>query len=289
MQFKNTIFLFLVFALVLTACSKEEENISQQERETFEKAAQDFLLADNIFETVLKMVDAEARQQADLNGFQAPGNEVEIRDNCPGVNLDLTENSLFPATLTLDFADGCNPNGGPLISGQVTAVFDGLLLNPGSSYQLTFTNFIYDGQTVEGSYRLSNDGEDSNGYRTLSASIDGSITTTEGRTIEFQSLTLRKQTEGGDTDFFSDGLEGIFDDVWSITREASIQTSDGDRLAIITPSAIRIPLLCRWPVSGYYQLDLNSQNLTGSIDFGDGSCDNKALLTIGDYSREIEL
>ncbi len=288
MLIKNFNWVGLAAILLIAGCAKEEE-VSEQDRMATESAAQDYLLAETTFEGVFKMVDEEAKKQGDLNGFQVPDDELDDRDNCPEVSFTLTDNTIFPATLTLTFEEGCTTPSGATASGTVIAIYDGLLFSPGTSYSLRFLDFVHNGNTITGDYVLSNDGEDANGQWTFTATVDGVVTTADGRTINYQSQRVSKMIEGNDTNFFTDGLSGIFDDVWGTTQESTITNSEGQVLTVTTPDLIRSPLTCRWPVSGFVDLNLSNPDTDGSLDFGDGDCDNKAVLTIGTYTVEIEL
>lgn len=281
----------LASIVLFAGCNKEEDEqpLSDADRIAVEAAAADYLLAQAACENAFKIVDTEAKKQSNLNGLHDNAPEVEIRNDCPGVDLTLGGNSVFPATLTLDFNEGCQPENGVILAGKIVAVYNGLLLSPGTSYELTFENFVYNGNAIQGTYFLSNDGQDNNGQWMFSATVDGIVTTADGRTIDYEATHSSRQVEGYDTNFFTDGLSGILDDVWSGTREARLTTSGGVDLSVTTPSPIRNPLICRWPVSGNFELSFNTLGLTGSIDFGDDQCDNKAQLTVGDFSRELEL
>ncbi len=288
MLIKKLNWLGLVAILLFAGCAKEDE-VSEQDRQATEQASQDYLLAETTFENAFKMVDTEAKKQGDLNGFQIPDDQLDDRDNCPEVNFTATNNTIFPATLTLTFEDGCTTPNGAAASGSIVAVFNGLMFSPGTSFSLTFIDFVHNGNTISGNYLLTNDGEDANGQWTFTATVDGEVTTATGRVINYQSQRISKMIEGNDTNFFTNGLSGIFDDVWGTTQESTITNSDGQVLTVSTPDLIRSPLTCRWPVSGFAELNLNIPETTGSLDFGDGDCDNKATLTIGTYSVEIEL
>ncbi|GJM35621.1 MAG: hypothetical protein DHS20C18_46220 [Saprospiraceae bacterium] len=288
MHFKNLNLLAFAAIFLLAGCSKEEK-VSEEDRIATEKASQDYVLAENTFDEVFKLVDAEAKKQGDLNGFQSPDEGVDDRNDCPDVSLTFVDNTIFPATLALSFDDGCTAPSGATVSGTIVAIFDGLLFSPGTTFSLRFIDFVHNGNTVNGDYILSNDGEDANGQWTFTATIDGELNTADGRTINYQSQRVSKMIEGNDTNFFTDGLNGIFDDVWSTTQESTLTNSDGLLLTVSTADAIRSPLVCRWPVSGFLELNLNIPATTGSLDFGDGTCDNKALLTIGGQTIELEL
>ncbi|PHN03031.1 hypothetical protein [Flavilitoribacter nigricans] len=271
-----------------TACSKEK-SVSEEDRMAAEKAAEEYMMAETTFEHVFQVVNREAGQQGDLNGFKNEEGDLDTRGNCPQTNLNLAGNGVFPATFELDFGAGCADGDFPLMAGKITAVFNGLLLSPGTSISLSFTDFVHNGNAVSGAYEIKNEGKDNDGFFTFSSTIDGQITTAAGKSFAYQASTMTKKTQGGDTNFFTDGLSGILDDVWSTTRDAVLTTSEGVVVNISTPNAIKNPITCVWPVSGFFALDISNPAVTGSIDFGDGGCDDKALLTIGDYSVELDL
>lgn len=277
--------LLLLFGM---SCSKDK-NISTEDRQAAQQASEEYLMAEQIYDNVFREVDTQAKQQGQLNGFTTSEDELDTRGNCPQVKLDLTANTIFPATLTLDYQGDCNGNGKPAMAGKITAVFNGLLLKGGTSIQLSFSDFSYAGHAVSGTYEIVNQGKDASGQPTLTSVVDGQITTPAGKTFSYQATTTSKQTEGNDTNFFNAGLAGILDDVWSTTRDAVLNSSSGLQVDISTPSAIQSPFSCKWPVSGFFALDINQPSVTGSIDFGDGNCDDKAVLTLGDYTVELDL
>lgn len=281
---------FPLFLLTLTAisCSKEPA-ISEEQRLAAEQAAEEYLMAEKIFEDIFQSVDKHAKQQGDLNGFKNDETALETRGDCPAVSLVTTENTLFPAILELDFGTGCNGNGGALTSGKITAEFTGLLWKAGTTISLSFTDYSYAGYDVTGTYEIANLGENAAGQSTFNATVAGQLTKPDGKSFSYISSTTSTQTEGNDTNFFTNGLSGILDDVWSTTREASLLTDAGVEILVGTPSAIQHPLTCVYPVSGTFSLDISEPETTGSIDFGTGECDDKAILTIGDYSVELDL
>lgn len=279
------LFLFTLFAM---SCNKEPI-VTEENRVAAEQATKEYLMAEKIFENTFQSVDRHAKQQGDLNGFKNDETELETRGDCPAISVSTTENTLFPAILELDFGEGCNDNGDAMVAGKITAEFTGLLWKAGTTISLSFTDYYYAGYEVTGTYEIVNLGENADGQLTYSATVAGQLINPEGKLFSYISSTTTTQTEGNDTNFFTNGLSGILDDVWSSTRDASLLTGDGVEILVGTPNAIQHPLTCVYPVSGTFSLDISEPATTGTIDFGDGSCDDKAVLTIGDYSVELDL
>ena len=57
---------------------------------------------------------------------------------------------------------------------------------------------------------------------------------------------------------------------------------------IVTPLEYRIT--CQWITKGMLNIqEEGSPEFTALLDYGDGTCDNKAILTIGNLVRELRL
>ena len=288
MKFKKLCFAILSIGLMFTACKKD--NISEEDRKRGMESTEDYLEASQTFQNLFTTMDKEAKQQGDLNGFKNTDDGAKVRNGCPEVTLDLTENTIFPATLILDYGEGCTTADNKSASGKVSMVFTGLLLSSGTSITVTYENFEYNNYKVGGTYQISNDGKDANDFLTFTAKvIDGTLTDPEGKTIKHTSTSVRKFIEGFDTNFWTNGLDGINDDVWSVTETASGVSREGITYELSTIKDLRAEVDCKWPVSGELSLNLIEPAIESSVDFGDGNCDNKAMLQINDYVTEIEL
>jgi hypothetical protein len=78
------------------------------------------------------------------------------------------------------------------------------------------------------------------------------------------------------------------DDVVQITGYTNAETSDGD----VYKKEIVEPLIrtrdCRYIVQGTVEITLNGE-LVSSLDYGDGECNDTAILTQNGESTEIDL
>ncbi|MEM6772745.1 MAG: hypothetical protein AAF597_19360 [Bacteroidota bacterium] len=290
MTFSKLCLVTLTIALFAVSCQKDEPetpNLSPEEQAIAE--AQEFLQASALMESIFNSADEESRQQPDLNGFQGEGPEVAPRNNCPVVTVTTTPQTIFPAVMTLDYGPGCTAAGGIQRSGQVIVTFDGLLFQEGQTFTIDLVNYTENDNAVAGRFIATNLGEDASGFPTISTSIEnGQVAFANGNTFSYDSQVIRKLVEGKDTNFFTDGLAGIFDDVWTYEGTAS-GVSNGNNYQFTTPNPVREPLDCVWPTAGNLALSLPGFNFDVDLDYGNGDCDNVATLTAGTFSTQIQL
>ncbi|MCB0376764.1 MAG: hypothetical protein KDD04_12675, partial [Sinomicrobium sp.] len=134
----------MLLILFATSCSKEPA-VPEEDRQVAEQAAEEYMMAEKIFENVFQSVDKNAKQQGDLNGYKTDGSDLETRGGCPSVSFSKAENGLFPAILELDFGTGCTDDGNAVVAGKITAEFTGLLWKEGTTISLSFTDYSYAG------------------------------------------------------------------------------------------------------------------------------------------------
>jgi hypothetical protein len=109
----------------------------------------------------------------------------------------------------------------------------------------------------------------------------GKITFADGTEYSRAFNRTRTQTEGTSTPYF------IWDDVFEIEGQANgINRNKKTYTRTITSPLIK-PRNCRWFVKG--TIDFATGENTATLDYGNGSCDRFATLTVNGESREIRL
>jgi hypothetical protein len=144
---------------------------------------------------------------------------------------------------------------------------------------VVYTNFGVDSLTVNGNSLVArNRAEDE--FRTITT--DMAFTLADGEVINRSSERVWEWLEGMDTD------EDQTDDVIQITGVVNAENSDGDtyKKEIVEP-LIRLGD-CRFIVKGVVEIWLN-ETLISSLDYGNGDCNNMAILTKDGETLEIDL
>ncbi len=269
--------LALIMSITLVsffACKKEENDTQISEED--KTSTSDYAKAETIFTEIWYTTLEQALSNPALNGIV--GAVVEDRNACPTVSV--SPQGTFPKVLTLDYATGCVTPKGQSISGQIIATFSGLASQSGITISITLVNLQYKGYTVSGTYLVNCMGAGS-----YSGSIsNGVVVNPEGGTTTYSGTFAVVQVEGASTK----GLNQQADDVYNITLNVAGIDTNGKAYTAKTTSPVRKELDCAWVVSGAIEVKIGN-TAKKTLDFGTGTCDDQATLTIGQLSTPITL
>jgi len=200
---------------------------------------------------------------------------------CPVISV--TSIISFPITITCDWGTGCaSTDDGITRSGKITISLSGLMSVPGSIATFTFVDFVADGNKISGVHKITYVGLNAgNSWPRYSVYTDAKIVFPDTKFITYHAEYTRLQAAGSAT-------AAIADDVWRIEGTSSGTTRDGIAWTASYPSALVKNASCKWFSSGSV-LITPTGGVPRTINFGDGTCDNKATLTIGDKTTDITL
>jgi hypothetical protein len=189
----------------------------------------------------------------------------------------------FPKTVTWDFGNGCVGKDGKLRSGKIVTIFTGPMLIPGSKASTTFINYNVDSFKIEGTHTIENKST-SNHFAWQVNIINGKITNKQSnKWIEWSTVRNHEQIKGNGSPFYS------LDNVYQITGSSEGSKSNGNSwTSEITQPVIR-KFTCAWRVKGEITFNRNSNTKTAVLDYGDGSCDDQATVTVNGKSHVITL
>ncbi|WP_046757121.1 hypothetical protein [Kordia jejudonensis] len=171
---------------------------------------------------------------------------------------------------TVDFGTGCELPNGNLLSGMITMSHEVDSDPARRTVSVTFTNFERNGVSVEGTRSIERVLANTAGNPQATASVDMQVTWPNGATYTRQGTRVREWIEGFGSGTWSDN-------VFSITGNVTTTNILGNTYAATITTALRRELVCAFIVSGTISLSRN--NDTGTLDFGNGSCDNEATWT----------
>lgn len=190
----------------------------------------------------------------------------------------------FPLQITIDFGSGCTARDGRTRKGKIIIVYTGHLAIPGNSAAATFDGYSLDNVKVEGTHKLTNTGTtDKKSYTTQV--INARLSQANGNYVLWNSEKTVAQVEGGATP-----LIGL-DDTYSITGQSNGSVLiDGKYFqwstAITTPLTKKFS--CRWISRGTLSLK-KGNDAVAVLDYGPGTCDNKASFSLNGQVQEITL
>lgn len=291
--------LLLVFGLtggLMLAGCKKDDSITSATTETPEEisatqqASADEALSeeqfDDVFNITASMNSGLAGEDlgvgANVSGLDELGSTtptnptrcftVTVVPNIPGV---------FPKTVTIDFGNGCVGRDGKTRKGKIVSIYTNRMLIPGAKVSTTFVDYYVDSFKVEGTHITENTST-SNMQGWKIQVINGKITNiNNSRWREWNSLKNVLQIEGNGSPHFP------LDDVYKITGNAQGANSGGHTWSSLVVEPLIKKFVCRWIVQG--KLRLTRDGRQALLDYGNGTCDNIAIIYINGVPHIITL
>ncbi|HEY1113340.1 MAG TPA: hypothetical protein VGE66_07245 [Chitinophagaceae bacterium] len=292
-------------SLLIISCQKDTttEDLSAQEEEqastaTAESEAQSEAIFEDIFDNIMG-VNAEVAiggtgvfSGRTVSGLDAGGRMMDTYTvGCFTVTVDhLGGTAIYPIRVTTDFGTaGCTGRDGRTRYGKIITTYSGRMIIPGSSATTTFDGYRVGDISVSGTHTTINQSTSSERKFVVEVG-NGKLSWPNGNYVQRTSRRVITQVEGLGTPL----LPG--DDVFTITGSASGTVKRDDR-AMSWESVIQEPLRkrfsCHWIVKGTVKTIRRNQSSTspwvGVLNYGTGTCDNKATLTINGVERQITL
>jgi hypothetical protein len=265
----TTIISLSVFSFfIIQSCKKAEIDSDLQ-------SSTDNSIAEQAFGNIMPMVSSVAVKEEGLNKMAVDYSAL----TCASIKL-IGDTNTFPQQpliLEIDFGTGCIDQDGRYRKGKISATFNNYWDSTGATIEAKLISYFVDGIEYRGTIQLIN-----NGNHSFTTNIKNGkcISTSPSWEIQYNSSQTTKWTKGFDTD------STATDDVFEVTGNAN--GIDRNKKAFQT--VIMKPLVkkgdCKWIVSG--QFEIVPEGLSArSVDFGDGTCDNKAKVTINGNVFEI--
>jgi hypothetical protein len=293
-------------AMLFAACSKDNSssNLNPSEESFATNAAAADVEAEVVFEDVFDNVMG-VNDEFGVGGVGVFGKYNDAVTDNKGASVDLSAgrtDSLqnpgcqkvtitrlnapnpFPVRVVIDFGTGCVGRDGRTRKGKIITTYTGRMVVPGSVAETGFDGYFVNGIKVEGTHRIENQST-SNTWAYSVRVNNAKLTRPNGDFSQWNRSKLITQVEGLGTPQFPR------DDVFTIRGEANgtvKRDTTTHQWATRTIEPLVKKFTCQWIVKG--KLGVRRSNAdAGVIDYGNGSCDNQATLTVNGVSRPIIL
>ncbi len=226
--------------------------------------------------------NADVQDLFDDLSIQASLYESGNKTMCPTVTVTHPDSTFFPKHVVIDFGtEGCEGPHGRMRAGKIIIDQSGPFFVEGSIRIFSLDSFYVDDFHVEGIREVTCDGRNDDDFIQHSIEvIGGKVTTPEGQEITRDASRTRVWFDGEDTPF------NIYDDKYSITGTASGINRFGYNYQSEITEPIIVDLSCIYRlVQGIVTITSDEHLVT--IDYGDGTCDNIAIVTIDGEEKEI--
>jgi len=275
MKMKTIISGSLALAVLTFSSCRKEESITAEMLQT----ASNNSMAELYDNDVQNMVD-EAASSGALQTYKMD-EDAGLLSTCASVSRDTIS---FPRIVTIDFGTtNCTGNDGRTRRGKIVASYSGAYRDAGTVITITYDNYFVNDAQVSGSRIVTNTGTDSLGF--LQFDVQASIQIdlpNGGGTISRTSSRTRSWIAGSATSIRTD-------DVYSITGTASGINASGNSYSVLVIEPLIRNLACRRHFTqGVIQIDVSGRP-SRRLDYGNGSCDDIAVLTVNGRTRTINL
>lgn len=264
--------LVLAGMFMFSSCNKEEV---APETEITKTSVSDYIKVASSF----SLATEEEVTSGEDNGLKS----AELFD-CLNVTIHENENGEFwPRSWTLDYgAENCECFFGNMRRGKIHVTLSDWWRREGSLREITFDNYYFNDNKIEGTKTIFNTGENENGHLTFTKKvIDAKVIYPDETEMSWESEKYSELVEGNETFLFAD-------DVWAVTGGGSGVNLDGKNFTATITTPLIYKNRCFHPVSGVLEIAVDGEELK-IIDYGDGECDFEATVTVGDQSETIEL
>jgi len=275
----------LIAALIFSSCKKETSvqspvvNAEESQTLTEENAAADAEYDEVTEIGLLVAADLEV-SASELN--EAPGTTagtgIRIRTHIfkelafkLGPCTEVTESGeTFPKTITINYGDGCMCRDGKFRKGAVAFYFTAPLRRSGSVLTITLRDYYVNRAHIEGIKTVTN--LNAEGVHKFSVRIEnGKISWPNGRGFSYEGNKVVTQIQG---------MESITvrDDVYELSGRSKTIYANGVIVIKNTETPLIKKISCSWLVQGMLKTKINEKSFF--INFGNGDCDNKAILRV---------
>ena len=250
-----------IFAAAFTSCKKETPD-------TETDSAVDNSICEQEFTKSMSTVNSFAIKE---NGIKGMLDFNDARSSGPAITVDPSDTlNGFPVTMTIDYGttgvlDSVDHK---LRKGVVTCVFSNYWHVVNAYVKVTYSNYSVDGV----SYACDSMKITHSSLHGFTHQIFKGVCTSPDWTLKWEGTHTYTQT-GGTGDF------NPYNDVFSLTGNSSGVNRKGKAYTTTITSPIIKRTSCSWIESG--RLDITPEGLaTRTLDYGNGTCDAKATLTI---------
>ena len=288
-----------LIVVLLQGCVKENsDKSSEQDKEAFVEASSEADdeaqgIFDNVFNDVMGVNEEVGlgntgifggANQNSLEGELINTRSLLDSNHCFTLTITKLTGAAFPVKVVLDFGEGCIGRDGIKRKGKVITEYTNRLTIPGAVAATRFEGYSVNDVRVEGTHKISNRStQDRRIFHILIT--NARLSHPNGNFVLWNSEKSLTQVEGLGTPFYAK------DDVFEIAGAANGSVKKGDRYfqwATLIIEPLIKKFTCRWIVKGIISIRKNDAQVA-LVNYGTGTCDNKATITVNGQTREITL
>ena len=285
MKKKNLFAMFLItvgVAAITSSCTQTLSDVASTAAlsNTAGDESQAAVISDNIDNEVDTYVTTAA-----LNGSNAViAATGEVEANGPTVTIDHPDSTNFPKVFTIDYGTtGIQGKRGNILKGKLIVVVSNNMWKAGSTKTVTFDGFSINDNSVTGSKVLTYNGLNSSAHPYWTIAVNDTINRGDTATVVWISNRTREWKNDNGTPYIK------YDDFYSISGSSNGVNAKGKAYTILIEANKPLIIGGGWPFFVKGSQTVTSEDRTAVIDFGDGTPDRLATVTVNGKTKEITL
>jgi hypothetical protein len=218
----------------------------------------------------------------EFGGHGGPGGFGPVKFGIPHIDSCATvtvSSSTYPKEIVIDYGTGCADRHGHIKKGKIIIDISDTITAAGATKTITYQDFYVDSIKIELTASLKNIGQNDSGHWVIEKKSERTVTKNGEKCVESSNETDEWISGYATTD--------RFDDIYYESGSGSITFNDTVTFSRTITKPLLINRSCDYIESGIVELNRNGNVVT--IDYGDGTCDNKATVTSNGTTEEIEL
>lgn len=273
----------LVLALGFSSCSKDttEDPVTDSDMQTI---AMDDVAAGSLNDDIFSEINENLPSQNSIKSIR--GKYQSKSSDSPIVTITPSDSTYFPLVITIDFGSGITGKNGKVFKGKINATLSIDENQQTQIFNFEFVNFSVDNYKVEGTKKVSittSFNFETGLSRSQTIDADEVITKPNGAKIAWKSNRKSELTNGNET------LLDFTDDVYTVTGYSNGVNAKGVPYTMTISNNNPLQTKGLWPYFVKGSVTVLVKNRALVLDYGDGTADNKATITINGVSKEITL
>lgn len=244
----------------------------------------------NVSDEVISSAD-DYVNDIDLSGYQAVGSidnsnpqKIGFFRNINGVIVTVDKaGNIYPKTITVDFGtSGITGKRGNILKGVIIIVVSNRMNIENSTRTFTFSDFFVNDNAVLGSKTVTYNGETA-GKPSWTIVAKDTVVRADGTKVIWNSNRTRTRIDNNSTPLI------YWDDLYSISGGSNGVNAKGVAYTKTINETNPLIVAGGYPFFTQGSVLITSENKTVLVDYGDGTKDNKATVTIDGVTKEITL
>lgn len=257
-----------LFGLFVTSCKQNTAKTIQP--------ARDYALIFREISSVIPLVVIETQSSQKIKTILT--DSTDTLNTCAHffyISGDTSVSSFQNINFNIDFQGGCVTNDNSFMEGVLNCYCYTPFSSSSGKANLNFSNFRIDGNLFTGTLTIE---KTLDGVRALSNSLSISV---GKKSITYSGISKWFST----TPIINDTL--ITDNQYQVSDSCQLTSRYGDMYTCVSTGLYKI-CDCRWFTEGITEI-VDSQNETQIIDYGNGSCENKATVSSNNDVYNVDL